>query len=66
MLFRSETEPLRLECEHFLACIRERRTPLTDGRSALKVLKALDAGQRSLEQNGAPIPLEPEPSEALA
>jgi UDP-2-acetamido-3-amino-2,3-dideoxy-glucuronate N-acetyltransferase len=65
-LFLDETEPLRLECEHFLACIRDRRKPLTDGRSALKVLKALDASQRSLEQNGAPITLAPETAEVLA
>jgi predicted dehydrogenase len=65
-LFLDETEPLRLECEHFLACIRERRAPLTDGRSALKVLKVLDASQRSLERHGAPITLEPEPIEVMA
>lgn len=52
-----ETEPLRIECEHFLACVRERREPLTDGASALKVLKVLEASQLSLERSGASVPL---------
>jgi predicted dehydrogenase len=65
-LFFDESEPLRLECEHFLAAIRERRQPLTDGQSALKVLKVLDASQRSLELGGVPIPLVPEPVEVGA
>ena len=52
-LFFEELEPLRLECEHFLHCVRERQQPLTDGRSALKVLKVLEAAQISLEQGTA-------------
>jgi predicted dehydrogenase len=56
-LFFEETEPLRLECEHFLTCIRERRRPLTDGKSALGVLKVLQASQMSLERGGIPVPL---------
>ena len=56
-LFFEEQEPLRLECEHFLNCIRERRQPLTDGRSALRVLRVLQASQISLERSGAPVSL---------
>ncbi|MGH9900477.1 MAG: Gfo/Idh/MocA family protein, partial [Pyrinomonadaceae bacterium] len=37
-LFFEEDEPLRLECQHFLDCVRERSQPLTDGESALRVL----------------------------
>ena len=36
-------EPLQLECQHFLDCVRERRRPLTDGRDGLRVVKVLDA-----------------------
>ena len=50
-----ETEPLRLECEHFLTCVAERMTPLTDGASALSVLRVLEASQRSMDQGGIPI-----------
>ncbi len=54
-LYLPDSEPMRLECEHFLACIREGRQPLTDGASGLRVLRVLDACQRSLEQRGAPV-----------
>ena len=55
-----EMEPLRSECEHFLHCIATGKTPLTDGREGLSVLKILNASQRSLEQNGKKIVLRPE------
>jgi UDP-2-acetamido-3-amino-2,3-dideoxy-glucuronate N-acetyltransferase len=51
------TEPLRLECQHFLECIREGNEPLTDGESALRVLRILEAGQLSLENGGRPVAL---------
>lgn len=51
------SEPLRQECAHFLECIQTRRAPRTDGRSALDVLRILDAAQRSLQQDGKRIPL---------
>lgn len=56
-LFFEETEPLRLECEHFLTCVQERRAPLTDGTQGLKVLKILQASQISLEHGGMPVPI---------
>jgi len=48
-------EPLRLECEHFLRCIRERTRPVTDASDGLRVVKVLEAAQRSLEKNGVPV-----------
>jgi UDP-2-acetamido-3-amino-2,3-dideoxy-glucuronate N-acetyltransferase len=48
-------EPLRIECEHFLECIRTRQRPRTDGESALQVLKVLDACERSLGEAGIPV-----------
>ena len=36
-------EPLKSECQHFLDCIREGKTPLTDAEEALRVLRVLDA-----------------------
>ncbi len=47
-----QTEPLRAECEHFLECVRSRRTPKTDGDNGLRVLKILEACQDSLKENG--------------
>jgi UDP-2-acetamido-3-amino-2,3-dideoxy-glucuronate N-acetyltransferase len=45
-------EPLREECEHFLASVRSRQAPRTDGRSGLRVLKILEACQESLLEKG--------------
>jgi predicted dehydrogenase len=45
----SNIEPLRTECEHFVACIRERSAPISDGRSGLRVVRVLEELQRSLE-----------------
>jgi predicted dehydrogenase len=50
-------EPLRLECEAFLQSIANRTSPLTDGESGLRVLKVLQAAQRSLVMNGEPVQL---------
>lgn len=50
-----ESEPLRDECQHFMDCC-ERRTPAhTNGEEGLRVLKILDAAQRSLEIGGAAV-----------
>lgn len=50
-------EPLRLECEHFLDCLRTRRQPLTSADSGIEVLKVLQACQVSLQLNGRPTVL---------
>lgn len=44
-------EPLRNECRHFLDSLISRRSPLTDGREGLRVLRVLNACQKSLEQH---------------
>ena len=48
-------EPLREECSHFLDCVRERKTPLTDGANGLAVLRVLEACQNSLGNKGTPV-----------
>jgi len=50
-------EPLRRQCLEFLECIETRRRPLTDGESGLRVLRVLDAAERSLAERGRPISL---------
>jgi len=42
------TEPLRAECEHFVACVRDGATPRSDGKSGLRVVRVLEALQDSL------------------
>lgn len=45
-------EPLRVEAEHFLSCVRSGARPITDGWAGLRVVSALQAAQASLEQGG--------------
>ncbi|HEV2424119.1 MAG TPA: Gfo/Idh/MocA family oxidoreductase [Terriglobia bacterium] len=45
-------EPLQTECRHFLECVRERTTPRTDGQEGLRVLRVLDACEKSLRSGG--------------
>jgi UDP-2-acetamido-3-amino-2,3-dideoxy-glucuronate N-acetyltransferase len=42
------TEPLQEECRHFLHSVQTRTRPVTDGHEGLRVLRILDACQRSL------------------
>jgi predicted dehydrogenase len=48
------TEPLRAECEHFLDCVRTRKTPITHGAQGLSVVRTLNGGQESLLRMGEP------------
>jgi hypothetical protein len=45
-------EPLRVECLHFLECVRDRKQPDTDGRNGLEVVRVIEAAQRSLRDGG--------------
>lgn len=60
-------EPLKVECEHFLHAVRTGTAPRTDGHEGLRVLRVLDAAQRSLsEAAGAAVAVEPEQAGAPA
>jgi predicted dehydrogenase len=43
-------EPLRVECEHFVECIRTGAKPRSDGHSGVRVVGVLERLQRSLER----------------
>jgi predicted dehydrogenase len=62
----SPDEPLQLECQHFLDCVESRQTPKTDGHDGWRVLKVLEASQRSMTMNGEPVHLELRRSLAVA
>jgi predicted dehydrogenase len=49
------TEPLKVECQYFIDCVQNRKAPRSDGRDGLRVLKVLDAAQRSLKMGGSPV-----------
>lgn len=52
-------EPLRIECLHFLECIRENKPPLTDGYNGLRVVEIIETAQHSLMDGGSYIPIKP-------
>lgn len=48
-----EVEPLRVECEHFLECVRTGEAPKTDCQAGLEAVRVLEACQHSLEFDSA-------------
>jgi predicted dehydrogenase len=48
-------EPLRMELDHFIDCIVNDETPLTDGYSGLQVIQILEAAQDSLNNESRPV-----------
>ncbi len=48
-------EPLRLQCSHFLECIREGKQPNTDGYNGVRVVEIVEAAQSSLKNGGSPV-----------
>jgi predicted dehydrogenase len=52
------TQPLALECAHFVECVKERKAPRTDGQDGLRVLRVLAAAQQSLDSGGVPIDIQ--------
>ncbi|MBW7896426.1 MAG: Gfo/Idh/MocA family oxidoreductase [Opitutaceae bacterium] len=50
-----QSEPLRDECQHFLECCAQRRSPRTDGPEGLRVLQVLKAAQASLDKDGETV-----------
>ena len=49
------TEALSLVVKEFAQCIREGRPALTDGEAGLRVLRILDAAERSIKADGANV-----------
>jgi predicted dehydrogenase len=50
----STEEPLKLQDQHFLECVRTRQRPLSDGSFAWDVILSVEALQRSLRRGGSP------------
>jgi predicted dehydrogenase len=50
-------EPLQEMVRHFVECIRDNRQPLTDGEAGLRVVRILEAAQRSIKAQGGRITL---------
>jgi len=48
-------EPLALECKHFIDCVLDGKSVRSDGLDGVQVVRILEAGQKSLSNNGEPI-----------
>jgi predicted dehydrogenase len=48
-----QEEPLKLECNHFLDCIRQGNRPITCGVRGRDVVQILELSSKSLKENGA-------------
>ena len=55
--YLKQEEPLKVECQHFLDCIRQGTTPLSDGEQGLQLVQVLEAASASLKRGGAPVAL---------
>jgi predicted dehydrogenase len=53
----SNTEALKVEIEHFADCIQNRKNPVTDGEAGLRVVRLLEAADKSLKRGGAKVRL---------
>jgi predicted dehydrogenase len=58
-----QEEPLKTECQHFLDCIRDTKTPISSGNQGLELVKILEASSLSLKQNGSPVKIVPSSAE---
>jgi predicted dehydrogenase len=50
-------EPLRIECRHFLDCVRDGTEPRSGAESGLRVVRVLEALQRSLRESSRAAPV---------
>jgi len=48
-------EPLSLECQHFIDSVLDNTTIRSDGIDGLRVVRVLEAGQKSLKSHGQPV-----------
>ncbi|NNL77788.1 MAG: Gfo/Idh/MocA family oxidoreductase [Desulfobacterales bacterium] len=51
-------EPLKVECQHFLDCIKSGEKPLSGGPEGLQVVQILEAASKSLKNDGIPVEID--------
>jgi predicted dehydrogenase len=52
-----QEEPLKVECQHFVDCIRNGTVPLSGGEQGLQLVQILEASSESLRRGGGPVEL---------
>lgn len=48
-------EPLKNQMMHFIECVQKHQQPISDGHAGLSIVRSLEAIDRSIENNGAPV-----------
>jgi predicted dehydrogenase len=51
------TEALKTEATHFIDCVTNGKKPQTDGEMGLRIVKVLEAADRSMDNRGQPVEL---------
>jgi predicted dehydrogenase len=52
-----QTEALAAEARYFIDCVQTNRRPFNDGEAGLRVVKMLEAADKSLKEKGKPVTL---------
>lgn len=52
-----QTEALAAETKYFVDCVSKNQIPFNDGRSGLRIVKLLEAADKSLKNRGVPVQL---------
>lgn len=50
-----QEEPLKIECQHFIDCIRDGSRPLSDGEQGRQLVTVLEAATTSLRRGGSAV-----------
>jgi predicted dehydrogenase len=53
--YLKQYEPLKMECQHFIECIRTGDQPESSGYDGLRVVQILEAATESLRKEGAKV-----------
>jgi len=53
--FIKQEEPLKIECQHFLDCIRFGEAPISDGQQGSDLVRILEAASLSLKNHGQAV-----------
>lgn len=56
--YLKQVEPLKVETQHFLDCIRTMKRPETNGLDGLRVVQILEASSKSLKADGAKVEID--------
>jgi len=56
--YLKQVEPLKVEAQHFLDCIRSGKIPETSGLDGLRVVQILEAASRSLKGGGSQVEID--------